>query len=136
MSGNTKPDCPVHTTAPRDARHPRVRRVAPVSWLKPSIVLVAVVAVFSAGVVANAFFGWSGEIHHIVGGICAVLLILRPPLGYTGAVLFVVYEIVEWLMIGDTPDKDILEFCIGFFLVCIGYLAEEVAEWLRKKLRS
>lgn len=97
------------------------------------MIIPLTLAVFAVGVVGDIRWNWTGEIHHIVGGICAILLLIRPSLGYTGTALFLVYEVVEWLRIGDTPDRDILEFCIGYFLVCIGYLLHRSrwTKWLK-----
>jgi hypothetical protein len=33
--------------------------------------------------------------------------------------LFVVYQVVEWLIVGDFPHLDLLEFGVGYVLGCL-----------------
>ena len=63
---------------------------------------------------------YRNAIHYIAGGITAWASMINPVLGLTLALTFLIYEIMnDWRKV-DHSYHDVLEFCIGIFVVAVG----------------
>ena len=60
--------------------------------------------------------------HYVAGGITAWISMTIPVLGLTLALTFLIYEAMnDWRKV-DHSYHDVLEFCIGIFVVATGLM--------------